>query len=202
MFIPLTFPSAWKRVPVPQHPCQPLLWSVFFILTIQISVQCRLRKVSFCAALSCLVLGSVSSSHVVLLDFQLHLFNSPWLLGSDWVPPSCAEAWKFSQGSKLGRLWSSLELEPRSFASLANILYFHTSFQVSCPLPDVQCSVNHYFIVCFLLISGGKANPIAVTCIWLEVETSLSLRVFNSLWSSTKVTLVSLSHRGINDSIA
>lgn len=91
---------------------------------------------SLCAALSCLVLGSVSSSHVVLLDFQPHLFNSPWLLGSDWVPPSCAEAWTFSQGSKLGQLQGSLELEPRSFASLANILYFHTIFQVSCPLPD------------------------------------------------------------------
>ena len=94
------------------------------------------------------------------------------MLGSDRVPPPLAEVWKLSQGRKLGQLQGSLELETRFFASLPSILYFHTIFQVSCPFSDVLCFANHCFIVCFLLISVVKANPITVTSIWLEVETS------------------------------
>ena len=93
-----------------------------------------------------------------------------WALTEFLLP--CAEAWKLSQGRKVGQLQGSFEPETRLFASLPNILYFHGIFQVSCAFSDALCFENHCFIVCLLLISVVKANPITVTSICLEVETS------------------------------
>lgn len=111
----------------------------------------RFPEFSFCAALSSLVLCAANSSHFGFTGSQLYLIKRGTPPGSSCGPHGCAEAWKFSQGSKLESSQNSPCLFPLTQNSCPLLPVLH--WQMSSVFKNIVSYILSIFY-CFQPVSN------------------------------------------------